>query len=1010
MKRACLLLMLCALGCQQPTVTPPSERNRAVQETAPRAVLRPVAREVAPLSLTASDGTGLKLRALEARTVIQGPLAFTELHMTFVNPENRVLEGRFNVTLPPGAAVSRLAMRLEKGWQEAEVVELQAARQAYEDFLHRRQDPALLEKQAGNEFQARIFPIPAHGQKEIIVSYSQELLGNQPYVLPLAGLPRMDRLNVTAHVGVAKPDKLTLGRDNEAPAGDYVVEQGTSPDGLTYGKLALVKVRPEVPPAPIAMTGLMVLFDTSASRAAGYEKQIELLGKLLADLGKRYGDTMPVQVVCFDQELQSVYTGPLRDFSPAPLRARRPLGATDLASALKWAGENSQGYPRLVVMTDGISTAGLEKLTAPGFERVDAVLVGGIREASGLATLGGVVLDGDQPLEEVARRLSQAVESEVPVEVEGALWRWPEKLDNVQPGDERLVYCELKDPAHSVRVRVGSRSTEVALAQAPAPLLERSLAAAQIARLVKRLGEAADDKSRESLRNDIVQLSCSRRVVCDLTGLLVLETEADYVRFKIDRKALADVLTVGDEGLELRNRGEVVVPDRVAVKEKKQEMALRDDGQGFETDNRLGDGNVDLTASPALPGRPAVARPGSTAANESSSVALNWDIGDGDSGIYVAGEYLHADNSVSSTDSPARLPAAAPRPQPRSVSNELSREEPWDSKNSAPPYTGKMEKIMQLIARGEKEKALQDAIAWQSAEPGDVVALMALGEALEALGRKDEAARVYGSLIDLYPGRADLRRYAGNRLDRLKADALALDTYEKAAAQRPDHPSSHRLLAYARLRQKDSRGAFEAVEAGLARSYPGGRFAAYDRILKEDLGILGAAWIAHDPKVKADVLERLKKSGARLAEKPSTRCVLTWETDANDVDFHIQDAKGGHAWYSNLNLPSGGELFADVTTGYGPECFAIPGVPSAAPYRLQAHYYSRGPMGYGMGKLEIVKHDGKGGLTFEQRPFLVMNDQAYVDLGTLTRYPADAEPAVVSKQSSATTGGLRPDF
>jgi len=51
-----------------------------------------------------------------------------------------------------------------------------------------------------------------------------------------------------------------------------------------------------------------------------------------------------------------------------------------------------------------------------------------------------------------------------------------------------------------------------------------------------------------------------------------------------------------------------------------------------------------------------------------------------------------------------------------------------------------------------------------------------------------------------------------------------------------------------------------------------------------------------------------------------------------------------------------------VTTGYGPECITIPlgAVARTYPYRLQAHYYSRGPMGYGMGKPQIIEHDGKG--------------------------------------------------
>jgi uncharacterized protein YfaP (DUF2135 family) len=111
--------------------------------------------------------------------------------------------------------------------------------------------------------------------------------------------------------------------------------------------------------------------------------------------------------------------------------------------------------------------------------------------------------------------------------------------------------------------------------------------------------------------------------------------------------------------------------------------------------------------------------------------------------------------------------------------------------------------------------------------------------------------------------------------------------------------------------------------------------------------------------------------------------VINWETDANDVDFHIMDGKKDRAWYGNKHLPSGGELFADVTTGYGPECFAIPGKASAFPYVFKAHYFSRGPMGYGMGKLQIVQHDGSGHLKFDDRPFIIMKDGADATLGEL---------------------------
>jgi uncharacterized protein YfaP (DUF2135 family) len=131
------------------------------------------------------------------------------------------------------------------------------------------------------------------------------------------------------------------------------------------------------------------------------------------------------------------------------------------------------------------------------------------------------------------------------------------------------------------------------------------------------------------------------------------------------------------------------------------------------------------------------------------------------------------------------------------------------------------------------------------------------------------------------------------------------------------------------------------------------------------------------------VMQRLAALGAALSTSPSTRFVLYWETDANDVDFHIRDARGGHAFYSAMRLPSGGALYRDVTTGYGPECFTIAGTPKAGPYRLSINYYSQGPMGYGMGLLEALVHDGKGGLTFDSRPYVVMQPGAFVELGSI---------------------------
>jgi len=38
-------------------------------------------------------------------------------------------------------------------------------------------------------------------------------------------------------------------------------------------------------------------------------------------------------------------------------------------------------------------------------------------------------------------------------------------------------------------------------------------------------------------------------------------------------------------------------------------------------------------------------------------------------------------------------------------------------------------------------------------------------------------------------------------------------------------------------------------------------------------------------------------------------------------------------------------------------------------------------MGYGMGLLQIIDHDGRGQLRIEARPFGVMKDGAFLELG-----------------------------
>jgi hypothetical protein len=166
---------LLVLACRPSTgpltpLVPPAPRTKSKVEPLP---------PPPPVSLTASDGTGLALASLQARAVLDDPFALTELELAFDNPRPEVIEGRFELLLPPGARVTRFALEVGGQWREAEVVERLAARQVYEVALYAGLDPALLERDTGNRFGARVFPIEPHGRKRILVSYCER--GNSSY-------------------------------------------------------------------------------------------------------------------------------------------------------------------------------------------------------------------------------------------------------------------------------------------------------------------------------------------------------------------------------------------------------------------------------------------------------------------------------------------------------------------------------------------------------------------------------------------------------------------------------------------------------------------------------------------------------------------------------------------------------------------------------------------------------------------------------------------------------------
>src|SRR5678816_2207303 len=86
-----LLMLACCSGEQSRLVSSTPAEVMAVPLTAATASIatsNPSHEDlVPPWTLTASDGSGLMLTRVDAKAVFEGPLAFTELHLYFHNPE-----------------------------------------------------------------------------------------------------------------------------------------------------------------------------------------------------------------------------------------------------------------------------------------------------------------------------------------------------------------------------------------------------------------------------------------------------------------------------------------------------------------------------------------------------------------------------------------------------------------------------------------------------------------------------------------------------------------------------------------------------------------------------------------------------------------------------------------------------------------------------------------------------------------------------------------------------------
>ncbi len=339
----------------------------------------------------------LPMRELTLDVHLENQVARVALDQTFHNPEAQQLEGVYKFSLPPDAAVARLAMYVDGKLTESAVVERMRARRIYEDIVYTHRDPALMEQMGASKVSMRIFPLLPQQDKRVLLAYTQPIARTYDDLTLTVPLPDLETpvsaVNLKVEVvgcgacEITSPShRLEVSRDRDNAVvryrgvteklGDSLVLRVRKPDAPAVAhastifdaqRYGLVRVRPTVASAQITGAAAdrphkwVILSDTSASRGLMERRaQTEMIDRLVQEIDEHD----QVAVVAFDathrryaawQDAIDVDRKGLGAF----LMKDGGLGETDLVTSLEGAVKLLDGEPGYIVyLGDGTATGG----------------------------------------------------------------------------------------------------------------------------------------------------------------------------------------------------------------------------------------------------------------------------------------------------------------------------------------------------------------------------------------------------------------------------------------------------------------------------------------------------------------------------------------------------------------------------------------------------------------------------------------------------------------------------
>jgi hypothetical protein len=482
-----------------------------------------------------AEGVALASSRIDGSLDTHAALAYMEWTMELRNSSSSMQEGRAELTLPPGAVVSRATLWINGEEREAAFGGRSEVRQAYEAVVKQKRDPLLVTTAGADRVLVQMFPIPAGGEMKIRLGITAPMTADGADGVRLQ-LPAFSERNFE----IAPELRHAVWFESATPiAGSAGLAAEAGPDGLSAVRGQLPEASPGQPGYAIASAGVrpaalvwslddknkdgMVIVQTRSKVAAAVPGRVALV--IDGSRGMQPAMEQLVEALSAfprEVELALVFAG---DDAPVLfhhdrkdlLATRRFLrefdfvGGRDNSAALgeawDWASQ-AQGAVLWIHGPQPVALDHLETLTQRFERRAGQVALYEVAALAGPNVLAQR-LDGTAGVVRVARYQSLADD----LRRQFAQW---------QPGATRTV------------VRRERRAPEGIVAAKTSPHLARLWAAGQVATLSEHGGSHAD----------AVALASRYQLVTPVSGAVVLETRQDYAAAGLEPVAPGSVPTI----------------------------------------------------------------------------------------------------------------------------------------------------------------------------------------------------------------------------------------------------------------------------------------------------------------------------------------------------------------------------------------------------------------------------------------------------------------------------------